>query len=154
MWWTVCLLGLLILIGFGVAIYMAEYHHGVFSTDKKRRKKPVARKTKSSQVTIIRQEANGIDIEELVAKVATAVASKVSEDMLKKIKELGYNLPARSRREIEEAIKIDESIIPVAVESTVDHINLDKMATEEETKDEGLAKSKSKLAELLRKKNG
>lgn len=154
MWWTVFLLGLLILVGFGVAIYMAIYHHGTHPV----RKKEVPRKNKATQVTIVRQEANGIDIEELVARVATAVASKVSEDMIEKIKELGQYVPVGQRaafnQQLANAIEIDESIIPMAIETEAVATNLENMVTEEETKDEGLSKSKSKLAELLKKKNG
>jgi hypothetical protein len=49
-------------------------------------------------------------------------------------------------------IAIDESIIPVAVDATVDHINLEGMAKEETHKDSTLADSKARLATLLKKK--
>ena len=49
-------------------------------------------------------------------------------------------------------IAIDESIIPVTIEATVDRINLEGMAKEETHQDSQLANSKAKLAMLLKKK--
>ena len=49
-------------------------------------------------------------------------------------------------------IEIDESIIPIAVRSVVDQINLQGMAKEETCVDKDLADSKVRLANLLKKK--
>ncbi len=40
----------------------------------------------------------------------------------------------------------------MAVDTAVDHVNLEGMAVEEETEDKGLQESRSKLADLFRKK--
>ena len=134
--WEAIVLSSLILVGFGTAILLTM------------------RKHKAPKVTIVRQEVKGVDIEELAIRVATAVAETMEKKLLDKLDRLGYTAD-RSGRIINEdgqRIEMDESIIPMAVDAAVDHVNLDNMAQEEETEDKGLAASKNKLARL--KKNG
>ncbi len=123
--WELLILVFLIAMGFGVAILMA-------------------RKTKRTNITVI-QQASNIDLEELATKVARAVAKEVAKEVVK-------NLPKgiTSGKTAEELrIQMDESLIPLAIETAVTEANLEGMAKEEKVDDKDLEKSKSRLAKAL-----
>ena len=127
--WEFLLLAFLIAMGFGAAILMA-------------------RKTKAPKVTLVQNQVQNIDLEELATKVARAVAKEVAEEVVKKLPK-GY---AKTGTIDEFGIEMDESLIPIAVETAVTEANLDGMAKEEKAIDKDLEKSKSKLAGILKKR--
>ena len=131
--WEVGLLAFLIALGFGVAIVMA-------------------RKTKApNKVTIVQNhEAQNIDLEELATKVARAVAKEVAEEVLKKLPK-GQIYHGDSSDDFGVDMDIDK-IIPIAVDAAVAGTSLEGAVKEEKAIDKDLKKSKSKLAEVLKRK--
>lgn len=95
----------------------------------------------------------GIDIEDLVLRVAKAVAIEVGKEMREALKETtiraGYG-PYDSVNPA--AIQIDESVIPMDLQTNVQATNLERMTKEETAVDKDLKKSKSKLANILGRK--
>lgn len=123
--WEVYLLAFLIALGFGVAILMA-------------------RKTKAPQITVIQSETKNNNLEELAIKIAKAVANEV----LQKV-----SAAQLSKENNDIAIEMDiDKIIPIAIDNAIKETNLDKALKEEETIDKGLEKSKSKLANIFKKR--
>jgi len=141
--WEFWILAALIVIGFGVAIYMVVWKHGVL---------PMAHRTKTPKVIVHNHSTGTVDTAELAAIVAKAVAESVSKNLLDKLEKLQYSGEGRKLSKEELQIAINESIIPVNVDAMVDKINLDGMAKEETHEDTSLAGSKAKLANLLKKK--
>jgi len=141
--WEFWLLATLIVIGFGVAIYMVIWKHGV---------RPVAQRTKAPRVILHQHTANSVDVEALAAAVAKTVTETLSKNLLDKLDKLQYSGGGKKLSQEELEIAINESIIPVSVEATVDHMNLEGMAKEETHQDNSLEASKAKLATLLKKK--
>lgn len=127
--WEFFLLVFLIAVGFGIAILMV-------------------RKTKKANLTIIQQQADSIDLEELATKVARAVAKEVAEEVIR-------NLPKgfiSGKAAEESSIQMDESLIPIAIETAITEANLESMTRKERAIDKDLEKSKSKLAGILKKR--
>lgn len=141
--WEIIILGLVIL----TVIAMAIWREGV---------RPIIKKTKPQKVTVIREVKGGqtVDVEELATKIAQAVAATMSKELLDKLDNLQIQTVAGRaiQYDKEGAIEMDESIIPIAIEAAIDHVNVDGMAIEEEAEDKGLAAAKSKLANLLKRK--
>lgn len=127
--WEFLLLAFLVATGFGTAILMA-------------------RKTKAPKVTLVQNQVQNIDLEELATKVARAVAKEVAEEVVKKLPK-GY---ARTGTVEELEIQMDESLIPIAINTAVSEANLEGMVKEEKAIDKDLEKSKSKLAGILKKR--
>lgn len=127
--WEFLLLAFLVAMGFGTAILMA-------------------RKTKAPKVTLVQNQVQNIDLEELATKVARAVAKEVAEEVVKKLPK-GY---AATGTVEEMGIQMDESLIPIAIDTAVSEANLEGMAKEEKAVDKDLEKSKSKLAGILKRK--
>ena len=121
--WEVGLLAFLITLGFGVAIVMA-------------------RKTKAPKVTVVQNRTQNIDLEELAIKVAKAVAEEVIKKLPKGQLYSRHNGPE---------IDIDK-VIPIAIDAAVAETNLQDAIKEEKAVDINLEKSKSKLAEILKRK--
>ena len=142
--WEFWILAALIVIGFGVAIYMVVWKHGARS---------MAHRIKTPKVIVHNHSSTGtVDTESIAAIVAKAVAESVSKNLLDRLEKLQYSGEGRRLSKEELQIAIDESIIPVNVDAMVDKINIDGMAKEETHEDTGLAGSKAKLANLLKKK--
>lgn len=100
----------------------------------------MARKTKRSNITIIQQQQE-INLEDLATKVARAVAKEILE-----------SLAITGRQPLtREEIQMDESVIPIAIETAIEVANLENMTKEEKVVDKGLKKSKSKLASILKR---
>lgn len=141
--WEFWVLATLIVIGFGVAIYMTVWKHGA---------KSVAQRIKTPKIVVHQHTSNGIDVEALAAAVAKTVAETLSKNLLDKLDQLQYSGNGKKLSKDELKIAIDESIIPITVEATVDRINIEGMAKEETHQDADLKDSKAKLANLLKKK--
>lgn len=140
--WEIIVVGTIIL---GV-VAMAIWREGV---------SPAMKVAKPKKVTVIR-EINGqtIDVTEVATAVAKAVAETMSKELLDKLDNLQIKTAVDKaiRCDKDGPIELDESIIPVAMEALVDHINMDNVGEEEELEDKDLASSKSKLAKLLKGK--
>jgi len=139
--WEILVLAILFAFTFGVAIYF------------------MVTRRKAPEVTIIQQpEGTNTDVEALAVKIAEAVAVKVAEkvaqEFIDKLGSVGYTGSQQSPNTPEGQIQIDESIIPIDVVVDVEEMNLEEMAREEVQKDEGLGASRSKLAEVLKKRGG
>lgn len=129
--WEVGLLAFLITLGFGVAIVMA-------------------RKTKAPKITVVQNQAQNIDLEELATKVARAVAKEVAEEVVKKLPK-GQVFHGSTGDGINIDLDIDK-VIPIAVDAAVEETHLQNAVKEEKAIDKGLEKSKSKLAGILKRK--
>jgi Flp pilus assembly protein CpaB len=137
MLWEASILVFCLSFGFGVAALMARKIKNV---------PPVIQQVHTQE---------GINIEEIIARVAVAVGEQISN----KLKEALKDLPAGSVRYHEgksgnTEIHIDEHIIPTNI--TIEEVekNLEQMATVETQVDSDLDNAKSKLASLLKKKKG
>lgn len=142
-------LGILILFLGGVAIFMVrtfrQSEHAFF---------PPGRETPQ------------IDIEDLVLRVAKAVAQEVGKEVREALREnpvmvapvpgtLHYPNGVPPGGVVDAAgnvIQMDESVIPVNLSVNAQEANLEGMAKEEVAVDKDLSKSKSKLASILKKK--
>lgn len=122
---------------------MVVWKHGVLS---------MAHRIKTPKVIVHNHSSGTVDTETIAAIVAKAVAETVSKNLLDKLDKLQYSGDGHKVSRDELQIAIDESIIPVTVDAVVDKINIDGMAKEETHEDSGLADSKAKLANLLKKK--
>jgi len=95
-----------------------------------------------------------IDIEDLVLRVAKAVATEVGKEMREALKEMPASVIHHTRAVTasESGIKIDESVIPMDLQTNVQATNLERMTKKETAVDKDLKKSKSKLANILGRK--
>lgn len=90
-----------------------------------------------------------LDTSNLAEQIAKAVAKEVREAL----RDLPRGGIIRARDlPTEGQIEMDESIVPMRVEAVATETNLQNMAKEEVKVDKDLADSKSKLANLLKKK--
>jgi hypothetical protein len=124
--WEIIALGILIVLGFGVALFMA-------------------RKTKPLPSTVV--HADPVDIDVLAAKVAGLITADLAK--------LLSNLPKHSMKSMNsqdefDDIQIDERIIPLAIKSIEAEGDLTSSTKEEIEVDKDINKSKSRLAELLK----
>lgn len=136
MGWEIILLGALILTIGTSAIIMAS-------------------KTKSNQT-------GKVDIELLAKRVAEEVGEKVAIKFANELRDVLYSIPSQGRKhgtraskssQSEEVIEMDESVMPVKLDTSNIESNLEGMAKEEQEVDKELDKSKSKLRALLGKKD-
>ena len=111
----------------------------------------MAQRTKPTKVIIHKHTNTDLDIEALATIVAKTVAETLSKNLLDKLDKLQYSGEKKLTKD-ELQIVIDESIIPITVEATAEYTNLEGMAKEETLQDSELANSKTKLANLLKKK--
>ena len=134
---SLLVLGGLIILGFGISIGMIIWKDGA----------GMLRKIKSQTSGVTSPH---IDTALLVDEIASRVTNAVLEKLLDKISPAQYS---QIRNEaIEELVKIDESIIPMAVEVNAEQANVEGMTKEQVEQDEQLSSAKAKLADLLKKK--
>ena len=133
MWDYISLISL-ILFAFGVAI--------------------LAIKTKKSEVVY----SNSIDYKKLAEEVAKAVGKEIAAELKEVLKGINFSsragLHSSTQINLPEytGISMDESIIPITIETKPVDINLQNMAKEEKTIDKDLNKSKNRLKSLLKRK--
>jgi hypothetical protein len=162
--WLFLLLEVLILTGFGVAIVMSTKHKnntvpfhrsGCFKLNGSMRNqvnRTMATRTKSNPITVIKSNRSDIDIEILAMKIAEAVATRVAQEFIDKLGTVGYIGSRQSPKDIEGAVCMDESIIPININITGIDTDIDMGVVEETKIDSSLSTSKSKLTELLKRK--
>ena len=128
--WEIIVLAVLFVATAGISVYMVT-------------------KTKKQEI-IVRQP----DFESLIVRVAEVVATKIAEEFIAKLGQVGYYGSRQSpdTAELAGQISIDESVIPTRVDLDISETNLEGMLVEETTEDEGLTESKSKLSQILKKK--
>lgn len=125
---SLLLLLFFIFLSHGVAIYMA-------------------RKIRA-QVVI---KNNEIDVEDLITKVAKAVAKEVAIEFSNRPSP-SFTQKSSTFNDSETSVEIDDSIIPMKVDVELIEANIQSKVSVEETVDIDLQKSKSKLASILKKK--
>lgn len=99
--------------------------------------------------TIINQGGINVDIQKLAEQTAEAVGKVIARELAETIKSLisgGYH-----RQVDDTTISMNESVIPVNVDTSQIEINLEGMAKEEIKVDKDLKKSQSKLKGILGK---
>ena len=114
----------------------------------------VTKPAKSKKIVVVREVGGQtIDVTEVATAVAKAVAETMSKELLSKLDNLQIQAVANKVIQYDKdgAIEIDESIIPVAIQTAIEHMNVEGMVKEQEIEDKGLASSKSKLASLLKR---
>lgn len=134
MYWEIPVLGFLIFLLGGSAVFMA-------------------RRTKK-QETIVNAELN-VDTQKLANDIARAIAVELREIFKDFPMDGGTNYVGRSptsSHQPDTGITMDESIIPMKVTAKAKTANLDGMAKEEKKVDKDIQKSKSKLAGLMKRK--
>lgn len=115
------------------------------------------RKTRPSEFATF-GGGQSVNADELAAKIAKAMGAELRE-ILKEFKTELARLPRGSSPGayiVDDIaapnISMDESIIPTTVKTDADTKNLENMAKKEAVVDKDLGKSKSKLADLLKRK--
>lgn len=89
-----------------------------------------------------------IDIEDLITRVAKAVAKELASEFSKRPVNLG-EYPTHTQ--IPQTIDIDESIIPAKLDIEIANTNIQSKVSKEKTIDKNLTESKNKLASILKK---
>ena len=107
---------------------------------------------RKNNVTVVKNITQEINVEALATKIAQTVAETISKNLLDKMGKIPYSPNGSIDVQKEVAIAIDESIIPMTVQAIAEHTNLDNMGTEQITEEKGLADTKARLANLLKKK--
>lgn len=113
----------------------------------------VAIRTKAGNTTIV--QGGNVDIQALAEAVAKAVGKEIAEELKEAMKNItvqGGSVSSYSRSPIDFEITMDESVIPVKVETQAVSSNLGTMVKEETSVDKDLQKSKSKLSSLFKNK--
>lgn len=130
--WESLLIAFCLALGFGAAFIMA-------------------RKIKNAPP--VQVQANDVDLESLIAKVAAAIGTQMSETIKEALKDLPKGSVVHYREGKEESeIQIDERVIPIKVSTDAIETNLEEMAKTETKEDKNLDSAKSKLAAMLKKK--
>lgn len=111
----------------------------------------MARKIKN--ITPAQIKIDNVDFENLIAKVAVAIGTQMSETIKEVLKDLPKGNVVHYREGKEESeIQIDESIIPIKMSAEAIETNLENMTETETTQDKDLDQAKSRLAAMLKKK--
>ena len=92
-----------------------------------------------------------VDTDELAEKIAKAMGKELREILKDMPRGVGYGR-ARPGSSDDFEISMDESVIPVNMEVNVEATNLKNATQQQQVKDKGLSASKSKLANLFKKK--
>lgn len=122
----------LVILGLGFSVYMAS-------------------RSKPNNITF-----NGLDLTHLIDQLAKAIGKEVADQLAAKgMGRVSFDKGAwinSVRAEADEAISMDDSIIPMKVDTSKLEANLDNMAKQEVAVDNDVKKNKSKLADLMKKK--
>ena len=126
MFWEPILLGLILLV-LGVSVFS------------------MANKTKSNIISL-----EGLDLSAFIDQLAKAIGKEVAEQLRTKIQ-------IQSTRKMEwspseEDIAMDDSIIPMKVDTSKLESNVETLIKEEIKVDKDIEKNKAKLASLMKKK--
>ena len=111
------------------------------------------RKTKASELASFGASKTSPPLD--IQALATAIAQAMGTELREILKEIPAGAILRHKQVgaiSETIIQIDDSIIPMKVESNIQEVNLENLGKKEKKVDKGLDKSKSKLAGLLKNK--
>lgn len=113
----------------------------------------MARKTSSNQANI---SIDGINVEELIDQLAKAIGKEIAEQLANKsfVERIPSNTQFSSQQETNEIISMDNSIIPIKLDTSKLESNIENIAKQEIKVDNDLEKNKAKLADLMKKKKG
>lgn len=128
MLWSLVLLGIIIL-GLGASIFI------------------MASRIKPNNTTV---KIDGLDLSDFIDKLAKAIG----EEVAKKIGTQRVTVHGSSpdAHELFDEIKMDDSVIPMKVDTSNLEGNLENMSKEEIKVDKDIEKNKSKLAGLMKRK--
>lgn len=134
--WEIIVIGCLVLVIFGIAVW-------------------AMRKTKSEFNSFGGTPVNTDDLARKIAKATGAEIRLVFKEFIEELKKLPLTAGThqRTRLNVDEtwgSVDMDESIIPIDIEVDVESTNLEGAAAEQKVVDKNLGKSKSKLAGLFK----
>lgn len=109
----------------------------------------MATRTKANNITF-----DGLNIDNLVDKLAKAIAKEIAKELNNKtlVNKDYYNTKEAIMNDINSSIQMDNSVIPMKIDTSKLESNIENLTKEEVTIDKDLEKNKTKLASLMKKK--
>lgn len=113
------------------------------------------RRIKPTEYNVYKTEAE-VDVEDLTTKVAEKVGKVIAQEIVEALKAMSLTGPRRGQAsaydEAYNGPQMDESVIPLNVQTQAQDVNLEGMVSEHAEVDKELQGSKSKLKGILKKR--